>query len=75
MLKTKYLYDVDVTEFQDMPYKEALVFKLKAAKTLFDELYLIPHFSERNESRVDAVYKALKFNRKLLAEIIPGYIA
>lgn len=34
MKETEYLYDCDPEEFADLPYREALRFKLERAKTL-----------------------------------------
>ncbi len=75
MYSTSYLYGVEPSAFRNLPYEEAIRFKVDAAKTLFDELYLIPHFSQRDEQHVDAVYKAWRHSRKLLAELDPSYIA
>ena len=75
MYSTNYLYDCEVSEFENLPYKEALIYKLEASNELFNTLYLDTHFSSRDEERIDAVFKARSHVRKLLAEIIPGYVA
>ncbi len=75
MHSTSYLYGVEPDKFINLPYKKALQFKAKASKELFDKLYLTVPFIEQDHERVDAVYKAQKHTRGLLAEITPGYIA
>jgi hypothetical protein len=66
---TEYLYGIDSSKFSDLPYTVALQYKVKKAKELLDKL-LEENFRQRDDDRVVAVYKAIKFNEALLLEII-----
>ena len=65
---TTYLYGVEPSEFADLPYTEALIYKRNSAKQLISTL-MDTHHSKRDEERVSAVFSAIKFNQQLLEEI------
>ena len=65
---TMYLYNLDPHVLADMPYKQALEYKIKAARILISEL-LIPHYMVRDCVRVEDVFNAIKFNESLLKEL------
>lgn len=65
---TMYLYQVSPKAFQDLPYKQALQFKLLAAKELIRHL-LEPHYTERDNERINAVFNAIRWNTSLLEEL------
>lgn len=65
---TQYLYNIDPSELTNMPYKEALEYKRFCANELVKRL-IKPHFTERNDVRLNAVLKARSFNDKLLKEL------
>jgi hypothetical protein len=76
---TQYLYDVAPSAFKDLPYEDAIKFKLRAAKDLHNRLQLeietqlnygTPYddtFELRE--RVHYVGKAIVFNEALLKEL------
>ena len=68
MHTTKYLYGIDPKKLADMPYKEALEYKKEKAKELLEELYK-PSFWDRDDQRIAAVCKAIKFTETLLEEL------
>ena len=68
MKTTKYLYDIEPQTFIHIQYHKALEFKIKKAKELLHKL-LEPEINDRDENRIDAVYNAIEFNKKLLNEI------
>ena len=65
---TQYLYNIHPTELIGMFYPEALEFKITSANELLAQLYE-PHFTERDIVRINAVYRAIKFNEALLKEL------
>jgi hypothetical protein len=65
---TEYLYDMPAVSFSDMRYKVAVEYKIEKAKELLDHLLDVP-FEQRDDSRVLAVHKAIKFNEALLEEL------
>jgi len=68
MLTTEYLYGCQSTEFADLPYREALVYKLTKAKSLLYEL-VYTHYTIRDDFRIHDIGKAISFNEKLLKEL------
>ncbi len=65
---TTYLYDIDPTVLADMPYKQALEYKVSSANVLLAKL-LAPHYSIRNYVRIADINRAIKFNQSLLSEL------
>lgn len=69
MLKsTYYLYDLDPKLLINLSYVEAINLKIDSAKKLI-RLLFEPNFMDRNNTRINAVYKAIKFNQALLEEL------
>lgn len=69
MLKsTYYLYDLDPKLLINLSYVEAINLKIDSAKKLIRVLFE-PNFMDRNNTRINAVYKAIKFNQALLEEL------
>ena len=69
MLKsTYYLYDLDPKLLINLSYVEAINLKIDSAKKLIKVLFE-PNFIDRNNTRINAVYKAIKFNQALLEEL------
>ena len=65
---TYYLYDLDPKLLINLSYVEAINLKIDSAKKLIKVLFE-PNFMDRNNSRINAVYKAIKFNQALLEEL------
>ena len=65
---TEYLYGADPIEFCNLPYKEALEYKIQSAKELLDRL-LIPDYMNRDSERIRKVYNAINFTTQLINEI------
>lgn len=70
----KYVYYYGFTKEQiknlaDMPYKKALLEKIKSAKGILARLLDVP-FMDQDTSRINAVAKAIKFNEQLLEELL-----
>ena len=68
MLTTKYLYNCLPTEFMDLPYSEALQYKIDRADELVTELFK-PHYMNRDNGRLRDVFAAVSHNENLLKEI------
>ena len=69
MLKsTYYLYDLDPKLLINLSYVEAINLKIDSAKKLIKVLFE-PNFMDRNNTRINDVYKAIKFNQALLEEL------
>ena len=68
MKKTPYLYGVEPSSFASLPYRQALQFKVDAARKLIIKL-LKPHYLKRDDYRLNSVISAQKFNQKLLEEL------
>ena len=69
MLKsTYYWYDLDPKLLINLSYVEAINLKIDSAKKLIKVLFE-PNFMDRNNTRINAVYKAIKFNKALLEEL------
>ena len=65
---TYYLYDLDPKLLINLSYVEAINLKIDSAKKLIRVLFE-PNFMDRNNSRINDVYKAIKFNQALLEEL------
>lgn len=65
---TYYLYELDPKLLIDLYYVEALKLKIDSAKKLLKVLFE-PHYMDRDNTRINAVYKAIKFNEALLEEL------
>ena len=65
---TYYLYDLDPKLLINLSYVEAINLKIDSAKKLIKVLFE-PNFIDRNNTRINAVYKAIKFNQALLEEL------
>lgn len=72
MKSTQHLYNCSPTEFADLPYREALVFKRDKAKERLTEL-TYQHYSVRDDEHINAVSKAHKLNINLLEELNEPY--
>lgn len=66
---TQYLYDLDPKALINMTYPEAIKLKIDSARRLLKHTLLVPHYTQRDTSRINAVYKAIKFNESLLDEL------
>jgi hypothetical protein len=67
MKTSEYLYGVSSDVWWDMPYGEAIEFKIGCAEILLRKLYLVG-FMDRDEVRATAVTNAIKHNKGLLKE-------
>ena len=65
---TYYLYDLDPKLLINLSYVEAINFKIDSAKKLIKVLFE-PSYMDRNNPRINDVYKAIKFNQALLEEL------
>jgi hypothetical protein len=68
MKKTEYLYGVHPRQFAELPYKDALTVKIQAAIELRGKI-LEEDYWTRDDERLNAVIKAIKFNEALISEI------
>lgn len=64
MKSTKYLFNIEPEELDDLNYWEALDYKLKHALELFGDLYT----SKRDDVRLFHVNKAIEKTRELKEE-------
>ena len=65
---TYYLYDLDPKLLINLSYVEAIGLKIDSAKKLIKVLFE-PNYMNRDNTRINAVYKAIKFNQALLEEL------
>ena len=65
---TYYLYELDPKVLINLSYVEAISLKIDSAKKLLKVLFE-PHYMDRDNTRINAVYKAIKFNEALLEEL------
>ena len=65
---TYYLYDLDPKLLINLSYVEAINLKIDSAKKLIKVLFE-PSYRNRDNTRINAVYKAIKFNQALLEEL------
>ena len=66
-----YLYGIEpkfMSTLADMPYKQALLFKISLAKQVLTELLSVG-FMEQDTPRINKVSKTIKFNEQLLDEL------
>ena len=68
MKTTQYLYNISPKTLRSLLYEEALKVKITHAKVLIEQL-LEPHYTVRDDERIEAVHKAIKFNKELLKEL------
>ena len=69
MLESKYLYDMNINEYSELPYVRVLTIKIYLTKKLLHKLIISDSMNDTH--RMAEVFKAEKFNRELLKEI--GY--
>ena len=65
---TYYLYDLDPKLLVNLSYVEAINLKIDSAKKLIKVLFE-PSYMNRDNARINDVYKAIKFNQALLEEL------
>ena len=65
---TYYLYDLDPKLLINLSYVEAINLKIDSAKKLIKVLFETS-FMDRDNSRINDVYKSIKFNQALLEEL------
>lgn len=65
---TYYLYDLDPKTLINLSYVEAINLKIDSAKKLIKVLFE-PSYMERDNTRINDVNKAIKFNQALLEEL------
>ena len=65
---TYYLYDLDPKLLINLSYVEAINLKIDSAKKLIKVLFE-PSYMDRDNIRINDVYKAIKFNQALLEEL------
>lgn len=65
---TYYLYDLDPKLLINLSYVEAINLKIDSAKKLIKVLFE-PSYMNRDNARINDVYKAIKFNQALLEEL------
>lgn len=66
MLDSKYLYDADIKDHMEKPYKDVLIIKVYLAKKLMSKLVIDNEM--RDNQRMTKVHKAIQFNIDLLKE-------
>lgn len=69
--KYTYLYGFtkeQITALSSQPYEQAIQTKIEAAKALNVRL-MQPDFMDRDNTRINDVGKAIKFNKQLLEEL------
>lgn len=65
---TYYLYDLDPKLLINLSYVEAINLKIDSAKKLIKVLFE-PSYIDRDNTRINDVNKAIKFNQALLEEL------
>lgn len=68
MHTAEYLYNIQPSQLANMLYPDALEFKIQSAKQLIGKL-IEPHYFERDDHRIAAIQRAIKFNQSLLEEL------
>ena len=66
-----YYYGFDDTSLQtlkDMKYEQAINYKITAAKSLLERLLTVDYLN-RDNTRINDITKAVKFNQSLLEEL------
>ena len=67
MIKSDYLYGIDISILANMPYKEVLIMKIHYSKKLMHELV---HINNMQDSvRINKVHKSINFNKNLLKKL------
>ena len=66
MLESKYLYDMNINEYAELPYVRVLAIKIYLTKKLLHKLIITDNMNDTH--RMAEVFKAAEFNRKLLKE-------
>ena len=79
MKTSLFLYGCDPEEFADMPYREAIKYKIAAAKTTMhtvasqlDDMYkrgAVREEYQQSEYRLTKIKDSIEFNERLLNEI------
>ncbi len=67
MIKSDYLYGIDISILANMPYKEVLIMKIHYSKKLMHELVHINNMQD--PARINKVHKSIGFNKNLLKEL------
>lgn len=65
---TYYLYDLEPKLLINLSYVEAINLKIDSAKKLIKVLFE-PSYMDRDNTRINDVNKAIKFNQALLEEL------
>ena len=67
MIKSDYLYGIDISLLANMPYKDVLIMKIHYSKRLMHKLV---HTDNMQDSvRINKVHKSIGFNKNLLKEL------
>ena len=67
MIKSDYLYEIDISLLANMPYKDVLIMKIHYSKRL---MYKLVHTDNMQDSvRINKVHKSIGFNKNLLKEL------
>lgn len=69
MQEAKYLYNKDMKQYAELPYKDVLLIKVNLATKLMRKLVITDNMIDN--ARMIEVSKAITFNRELLKEL--GY--
>lgn len=69
MQEAKYLYNEDMKQYAELPYKDVLLIKVNLATKLMRKLVITDNMIDN--ARMIEVSKAITFNRELLKEL--GY--
>lgn len=69
MQSAKYLYNEDMKQYAELPYKDVLLIKVNLATKLMRKLVITDNMIDN--TRMSEVSKAITFNRELLKEL--GY--
>jgi len=69
MQSAKYLYDTEMKEYAEYPYKDVLFVKIQLSTKLMKKLVITDNMIDNQ--RMSEVSKAINFNRELLKEL--GY--
>ena len=62
MLESKYLYDMNINEYAELPYVRVLIIKIHLTKKLLHKLIINDNMNDTH--RMAEVFKAEKFNRE-----------
>lgn len=67
MIKSDYLYGIDISLLANMPYKDVLIMKIHYSKKLMHKLVHIDNMQDL--TRINKVHKSIGFNKNLLKEL------